>query len=168
MAVAAPIHVSPIRRGCEPALMASALFLFGDGDLRVEPTIESAAGYMEPIDLRNGEYDAVFDETGRRYAVDVVGETTRLTRTDESRSRRPPHTAPRLRRCLEPAPCCRGSERPMGHRHRDVAVRVGPSMAEAAEVVQPAAAWPRSEDQLIATVGGVRSAADVVRDLAVT
>lgn len=63
--------------------MTSALFLFGDGDLRVEPTIESAAGYMEPIDVRNGEYDAVFDETGRRYAVDVVGETTRLTRTDE-------------------------------------------------------------------------------------
>lgn len=60
--------------------MASAFFLFGDGDLSVEPTIDSAAGYMEPIDVRNGEYEAVFDETGRRYAVDVVGETTRLTR----------------------------------------------------------------------------------------
>ncbi len=63
--------------------MASAFFLFGDGDLSVEPTIDSAAGYMEPIDVRNGEYEAVFDETGRRYAVDVVGEATRLRRTDE-------------------------------------------------------------------------------------
>ena len=26
---------------------------------------------MEPIDVKNGEYDAVFDETGRRYAVEV-------------------------------------------------------------------------------------------------
>lgn len=63
--------------------MASAFFLFGDGGFQVEPTLERAAGYMEPTDVRNGEYDAVFDESGRCYAVDVVGETTRLSPTDE-------------------------------------------------------------------------------------
>ena len=38
---------------------------------------------MEPIDVRNGEYAAVFDESGRRYDFSVINETTHLEPTDE-------------------------------------------------------------------------------------
>jgi hypothetical protein len=38
---------------------------------------------MEPIDVRNGEYEAVFDESGRRYDVSVADNATLLTPTDE-------------------------------------------------------------------------------------
>lgn len=60
-----------------------ALFLFGDGGLDVEPNIDCASGYMEPVDVRNGEYEAVFDESGRRYRFDVVNGATQLLPTDE-------------------------------------------------------------------------------------
>ena len=60
-----------------------AFFLFGDGGLTVEPDIARAAGYMEPIDVTNGEYDAVFDDTGRRYRFGVAGGTTHLEPSDE-------------------------------------------------------------------------------------
>lgn len=60
-----------------------AFFLFGDGGLTVEPDITQAAAYMEPIDVTNGEYDAVFDDTGRRYRVGVAGGTTHLEPSDE-------------------------------------------------------------------------------------
>lgn len=62
----------------------------------MQPSIERAAAYMEPVDVRNGEYEAVFDETGRRYSFEVVTEgsveSTRLAATehvdlDELRSR---------------------------------------------------------------------------------
>jgi hypothetical protein len=61
-----------------------AFFLFGDGGLRVEPDIVGAAGYMEPVDVDNGEYDAVFDDTGRRYRFRAVGGMTHLEPTDET------------------------------------------------------------------------------------
>lgn len=60
-----------------------AMFLFGDGDLRVEPSLRLAAAYMEPIDVHNGEYEAVFDESGRRYSFAVAGGATILEPTDE-------------------------------------------------------------------------------------
>jgi len=60
-----------------------ALFLFGEGGLNVEPSIDRAAGFMEPIDVRNGEYEAVFDESGRRYNFNVVNKTIHLQATDE-------------------------------------------------------------------------------------
>lgn len=44
-----------------------AIFLFGDGGVIVEPTVSQATAFMEPIDIENGEYDAVFDDTGRQY-----------------------------------------------------------------------------------------------------
>jgi hypothetical protein len=61
-----------------------AFFLFGDGDIHVESTAERLSGWMEAIDVRNGEYDdGIFDDTGRRYEPDVVGEEVRLVATDE-------------------------------------------------------------------------------------
>jgi hypothetical protein len=60
-----------------------AFFLIGDGDVHVEPTLERAAGCMEPIDVRNGEYEAVFDESGRRYDMSVVDEITILIPTND-------------------------------------------------------------------------------------
>lgn len=60
-----------------------AFFLFADDGLTVEPDLLQAAGYMEPIDVTNGEYRAVFDDTGRRYRAGVVDGTTHLEPTDE-------------------------------------------------------------------------------------
>ena len=59
-----------------------ALFLFGDGGLNVELSIERAVSSMEPIDVGNGVYEAVFDESGRCYDFSVVNETTQLQATD--------------------------------------------------------------------------------------
>lgn len=39
--------------------------------------------YMEPVDVANGEYDEVFDDTGRRYRFEVVDEATQLEPRDE-------------------------------------------------------------------------------------
>ena len=61
-----------------------AFLIFGGPDLRVEPDVATAAGFMEPIDIENGEYDAVFDNTGRLYRFGVVGKATRLEATDET------------------------------------------------------------------------------------
>lgn len=55
-----------------------AFFLFASDGLRVEPDITLAAGYMEPVDVENGEYEAVFDDTGRSYRFWVEGETTQI------------------------------------------------------------------------------------------
>ena len=38
---------------------------------------------MEPVDVLNGEYEAVFDDTGRRYRFEVVDQATRLEPHDE-------------------------------------------------------------------------------------
>jgi len=57
--------------------------IFGGGDLQVEPDRSAAAGFMEPVDIENGEYDAVFDNTGRHYRFWVVGKATKLEATDE-------------------------------------------------------------------------------------
>ncbi|MCP3881768.1 MAG: hypothetical protein GY701_25775 [Sulfitobacter sp.] len=62
---------------------ARAVFMYGDGGLHVEPTISHAAAYMEPIDVENGEYEAVFDDSGRRYEWNVVDGATRLEPTIE-------------------------------------------------------------------------------------
>ena len=69
-----------------------AYFLCGDCAVHDEPTLDTAAGFMEPIDVENGEYDAVFDDSGRRYAFSVVDGNTCLEPTndvelDELRSR---------------------------------------------------------------------------------
>lgn len=63
--------------------MPRAFFLIADDGVHVEATMQRAAGYMEPVDVRNGEYEAVFDESGRRYDVSVADDVTRLTPTDE-------------------------------------------------------------------------------------
>ena len=60
-----------------------AIFLYGDGGLHVEPSVSRAAAYMEPIDVQNGEYEAVFDDSGRQYEWKVVDGTTRLEPTGE-------------------------------------------------------------------------------------
>lgn len=57
--------------------------MFGDGQMDVERNIVRAAGYMEPIDVENGEFEAVFDESGRRYHFSVVNGATQLQATDE-------------------------------------------------------------------------------------
>jgi hypothetical protein len=38
-----------------------AFLIFSGSDLRVEPDAAAAAGFMEPVDIENGEYDGVFD-----------------------------------------------------------------------------------------------------------
>lgn len=60
-----------------------AFLIFGGSDLQVEPDMAAAAGFMEPADIENGEYDTVFDTTGRRYRFWVVGKATKLEATDE-------------------------------------------------------------------------------------
>ncbi len=60
-----------------------AIFIFGDGGVNVEPTVSQAAAFMEPIDIENGEYEAVFDDTGRQYEMKVVDGSTRLEPTDK-------------------------------------------------------------------------------------
>jgi len=60
-----------------------AFFLFGDDGVTREPDIVHAAAYIEPVDARSGEYDAVFDLDGRRNAISVVDERTNLIPTDE-------------------------------------------------------------------------------------
>ena len=52
---------------CRVHEQPKALFIFGGPDLEIEPDTRSAAGYMEPWGIKGGDFDAVFDETGRRY-----------------------------------------------------------------------------------------------------
>jgi hypothetical protein len=61
-----------------------AFLIFGGSALQVEPDVAAAAGFMEPVDIENGEYDAVFDNTRRIYRFWVVGKTTKLEATDET------------------------------------------------------------------------------------
>ncbi|MCB0990413.1 MAG: hypothetical protein R2770_11560 [Acidimicrobiales bacterium] len=61
-----------------------AIFIFGDGGVNVEPSVSQAAAFMEPIDIENGEYEAVIDDTGRQYEVKVVNGSTRLDRLTRS------------------------------------------------------------------------------------
>jgi hypothetical protein len=41
-----------------------AIFMFGDGGPVVRSTTEEASDFMEAVDVENGEYDVVYDETG--------------------------------------------------------------------------------------------------------
>jgi hypothetical protein len=41
-----------------------AIFMFGDGGPVVRSTTEEASAFMEAVDVENGEYDVVYDESG--------------------------------------------------------------------------------------------------------
>lgn len=61
-----------------------AAFIFAVDGLHIEPNLDQAVAYLEPIDVENGEYEAVYDQTGRRYDITVVAGTTVLEATDEA------------------------------------------------------------------------------------
>src|SRR5665213_408853 len=67
-------------------LVMTAIFIFGDGGPVVQDSVESASGYMEAIDVKNGEYEVIYDETGLVYRPQVEGHQVRLVPT-ESRDR---------------------------------------------------------------------------------
>ncbi len=69
--------VEMVHSGC----VAQAVFLFQNGDLHVESTLEDAAGYMEPVDVEAGEYDVVYDITGAIYLPVVEENQTLLLAT---------------------------------------------------------------------------------------
>jgi hypothetical protein len=41
-----------------------AIFMFGDGGPVVRSTTDEASDFMEAVDVENGEYDVVYDESG--------------------------------------------------------------------------------------------------------
>jgi hypothetical protein len=47
------------------------LLVFGRGDLAVFDDVATAERYIEAIDVRNGEYDGVFDATGHPLVLEV-------------------------------------------------------------------------------------------------
>ena len=55
--------------------------MFGDGGPVVRETIEEASGFMEPADVSNGDYDAVYDETGLLLRPEVEDRQVRLVPT---------------------------------------------------------------------------------------
>lgn len=59
----------------------TAIFIFGDGGPVVRDSVESASGYMEPIDLKNGEYEVIYDDTGLVYQPQIEGYQVRLVPT---------------------------------------------------------------------------------------
>ena len=59
-----------------------AVFVFdGDGDLNVFPSLRAAGGWLEAIDVDNGEYQAAFLHDGSIVEMGTAGETVLLTPT---------------------------------------------------------------------------------------
>ena len=57
-----------------------AVFVFSsDGDLDVFPSLADAEGYMEAVDVRDGEYDEAFLHDGTVVQISVEGERAVLT-----------------------------------------------------------------------------------------
>ena len=54
--------------------MGEPVFIFDGTDLVVCPTIDDAAGYLELVDVQNGEYDGFFTADGERLVARPVGE----------------------------------------------------------------------------------------------
>ena len=58
-----------------------AVFVFSsDGDLDVFPSLAEAEGYMEAVDVRDGEYGEAFLHDGTVVQIGVEGERAVLTR----------------------------------------------------------------------------------------
>ena len=55
--------------------MKLPIIAFCDGYISVFPTVEFAEGYIEPIDVENGEWQ-VFDAEGQRLRITVENEST--------------------------------------------------------------------------------------------
>ena len=61
-----------------------AIFMFGDGGPVVRDTVEHASGFMEAVDVENGEFDAVYDETGLILRPEVENRKVRLLPTESA------------------------------------------------------------------------------------
>jgi hypothetical protein len=64
------------------SVLMTAIFIFGDGGPIVRNSVDSASGYMEAIDVENGEYDAIYDDTGLIYRPQIEERQVRLVPTD--------------------------------------------------------------------------------------
>lgn len=51
------------------ARVAPPIFVVAESEVLAFPTIDEAASYMEPVDVRNGEYKEVYDRVGRRLRI---------------------------------------------------------------------------------------------------
>ncbi|MDA0185308.1 hypothetical protein OJ997_33695 [Solirubrobacter phytolaccae] len=61
-----------------------ALIVFSDDPLpTVFPSLEYAMGYMEGIDVENGEYTAIYTVGGRIVRAEAQGNAVELTITEE-------------------------------------------------------------------------------------
>jgi hypothetical protein len=58
-----------------------AIFMFGDGGPVVRSTTEEASDFMEAVDVENGEYDVVYDESGLILRPQVQGRRVHLLPT---------------------------------------------------------------------------------------
>ena len=63
-------------------MFMAAIFMFGDGGPVIRESVESASGYMEAIDVENGEYEVIYDDTGVVYQPQIEGYRVRLVPTD--------------------------------------------------------------------------------------
>ncbi|MDQ3465221.1 MAG: hypothetical protein M3500_11110 [Actinomycetota bacterium] len=60
-----------------------AVFVFdSDGDLNVFPSLETASGWMEAVDVDNGEYAAAFLHNGTVVQMSTLRERVVLTASD--------------------------------------------------------------------------------------
>jgi len=63
--------------------MIAPIIVDAKSEILLFDTIETAEGYLEPIDVQNYEYDAAYDSEGRLLSITVSGKHTQIALTEE-------------------------------------------------------------------------------------